>query len=161
MPQVRCWNLGLGVDVSFREVSHASGTTALLRQGSSAFYYVPLLSAAAVAKDGARVRHFRKRALASARRDGTSSARLCGDAGACASPDERAPAGNALDGAAEVEAEGGAVLRFQSVQRGKEKGETKSHARESGDSRTGETPERLAVEQLGILPRRSGRARGD
>src|SRR6267143_5326477 len=31
VPQVRCWNLGLGVDVSFRGVCHAGGTAALLR----------------------------------------------------------------------------------------------------------------------------------
>jgi hypothetical protein len=54
VPQVRFLNLGLGVDVSFRGVCHAGGTVALLRQGSSAFYYLQLLPAAAVAKDGAR-----------------------------------------------------------------------------------------------------------
>jgi len=53
-------------------------------------------------------------------------------------------------------------LRFQCVQRREDEGETELHACESGDSWTGETSERLAVEQLGVLlPRRSGRTGGD
>jgi hypothetical protein len=32
VPQVRFWNLGLGVDVSFRGVGDAAGAEALLRQ---------------------------------------------------------------------------------------------------------------------------------
>jgi putative transposase len=110
------------------------------------------------------------------------------------------PQGNAIDGAAEVEAACGtqtaetpkasergadaiaicgdrrtaasvlavAVLRFQCVQPRKEERKTELHARESGDSQTGEPSERLAVEQLGILPRsdrvrsdRRGRVRGE
>ena len=193
MPQVRCLNLGLVVDVSFRGVGYASGTEALLRQGSFAFHYVQLLSAAAAVEDGARAGRFRERAGESARRDGLSSPRLCGDAGARASLDERTAAGNALDGAAEVEAAcgtetaeapkasvrgadaiafcgdgrtvagvlAGAFLRFQCVQRRKEERKVELHAGESGDSRTGETSERLAMEQLEVLPRRSGGARGD
>ena len=158
-----------------------------------AFYYVQLLSAAAAVEDGARAGRFRERAGESARRDGLSSPRLCGDAGARASLDERTAAGNALDGAAEVEAAcgtetaeapkasvrgadaiafcgdgrtvagvlAGAFLRFQCVQRRKEERKVELHAGESGDSRTGETSERLAMEQLEVLPRRSGGARGD
>ena len=53
MPKVRCLNLGLGVDVSFRGIRHAGGTTALLRQRLLAFYYVQLQSTAAVVGDGA------------------------------------------------------------------------------------------------------------
>ncbi len=193
MPQVRCLNLGLGVDVSFRGVRDAGGIEALLWQGSLAFHHVQLLSAAAAVEDRARTGHFRERARESARRDGVPSAGLCGDAGACASLDERAAAGNALDGAAEAEATCGAetakapkagergadaiafcgdrrtagsvlasaVLRFQCVQPRKEEGKVELHTRESSDSRTGETSERLAVEQLGFLPWRSGGARGD
>ncbi len=69
-----------------------------------AFYYLQLLSAAAPVEDSERTGHFREGARESARRDGISASRLCGDAGACASLDERAAARNALDGAAEVEA---------------------------------------------------------
>ena len=193
MPQVRCGNLGPGADVSFRGISHADGTAALLRQRSFAFYYAQLLSAAAAVEDGARAGHFRERAGEIARRDGVSSPRLRGDAGACTSLDERAATGNAFDGAAEAEAAcsaetaeapkagvrgaaaiafrgdqrtaasvlAGAVLRFQRVQPRKEEGEVELHARESGDLRTGETSERLAMEQLEVLPRRSGGACGD
>ena len=108
MPQVRCWNLGLGVDVSFRGVGDAGGAEALLRQGGFAFYYVQLLSAAAAVEDGARTGHLRERVGKGARRDGVSSAGICGDAGACASLDGRAERGSAFDGAAEVEAARGA-----------------------------------------------------
>ena len=53
MPQVRCLNLGLEVDVSFRGIRHAGGNAALLRQRLLAFYYVQLQSTAAVVEDGA------------------------------------------------------------------------------------------------------------
>ncbi len=53
--QVRCLNLGLEVDVSFRGIRHAGGTAALLRQRLLAFYYVQLQSTAAVVEDGAIV----------------------------------------------------------------------------------------------------------
>ena len=192
-PRFVVLNLGLGVDVSLPGVCDAGGTEALLRQRSLAFYYVQLLSAAAAVEDGARAGHLRERVGEGAQRDGISSSWLCGDAGACASLDERAAAGNAVDGAAEAEATCGAetakapkagergadaiafcgdrrtagsvlasaVLRFQCVQPRKEEGKVELHTRESSDSRTGETSERLAVEQLGFLPWRSGGARGD
>jgi putative transposase len=50
---------------------------------------------------------------------------------------------------------------FNGYSEGKKKGKTQLHARESGDSRTGETSERLAVEQLGILSERRGWVGGD
>src|SRR2546426_3729030 len=108
VPQVRCLNLGLVVDVSFRGVGYASGTEALLRQGSFAFHCVQLLSAAAAVEDGTRTGHSRERIGESTGRDGVSSARLCGNAGARASLDERAATGNAVDGFAQVEAARGA-----------------------------------------------------
>ena len=40
----------------------------------------------------------------------------------------------------------GAVLRFQRLQQREEEGKVKLHECESGDSRTGETSERLGVE---------------
>jgi hypothetical protein len=67
-----------------------------------------LLSAAAAVEDGARAGPLRERIGEGARRNGVSSPGLCGDARTCASLDERAEAGNALDGAAEVEAACGA-----------------------------------------------------
>jgi hypothetical protein len=190
VPQVRSLNLGLWFDLSFRGVSYAGRTEALLRQRRFAFYYVQLLSAAAAVKDRPRTGHFGERTREGARRDGISSAGLCGDAGTCTPADERAAAGNALDGAAQVEAACGAetaqtskggvlgadatavcgdqrtaasvlagtILRFQCVQSRKEEGKVELHARESGDSRTGETSKRLAMEQLGVLPRRIGGA---
>src|SRR5438309_1019150 len=88
---------GSWVDVSFGGVRHAGGIAALLRQGSLAFYYLQLLSAAAAAEDRARTGHLPERTRESARRDGISASRLCGDAGTCASLDERAATGNALD----------------------------------------------------------------
>ena len=108
MPQVRCGNLGPGADVSFRGISHADGTAALLRQRSFAFYYAQLISAAAAVEDGTRTGHSRERIGESTGRDGVSSARLCGNAGARASLDERAATGNAVDGFAQVEAARGA-----------------------------------------------------
>jgi len=193
VPQVRCGNLGLGADVSCGGVCHASGTEAVLRQRPFAFYNLQLLSAAATIEDGARSGYFRERAWESARRDGVSSARICGDAGTCTPLDERAAAGNALDSAAQVEAArgaetaeaakavvrgadaiafcgdgrtaagilAGAVLRFQCVQPREEERKTELYARESGDSRTGEASERLAVEQLGVLLPGSGGAHSD
>jgi len=50
--------------------------------------------------------------------------------------------------------------RFQSVQSRKEAGKVELHTRESSDSRTGETSERLAVEQLDVLRWTIGGARG-
>ena len=99
---------GSWVDVSFCEVRYAGGTEALLRQRRSAFYYVQLLSAAAVVEDGACARPLRGRVGENARRNEVSSTRLCGDAGARAFIDERAHAWNAFHRAAETEATRGA-----------------------------------------------------
>jgi hypothetical protein len=101
-------NLGLGVDVSFGGVDDAGGIEALLRQRSSAFHNVQLLSAAAAVEVGTGTGLLRERVGEGTRGDGVSSAGLCGDAGARASLDERAEAGNALDGAAKVEVSRGA-----------------------------------------------------
>src|SRR2546427_6286227 len=93
VPQVRCLNLGLVVDVSFRGVGYAGGTEALLRQRSFAFYYVQLLSAAAAVEDGARRGGFREIAGANARRARLSSPRVCGGVGARSAPYEPNSAG--------------------------------------------------------------------
>ncbi len=108
VPQVRFLNLGLGVDVAVRGVGDASGAQALLWQGRFAFCYVQLLSVAAAVGDRARAGYFRERAGESARRDEISFDWLCGDAGACAPVNERAEAGDAVDGAAKIEAASGA-----------------------------------------------------
>src|SRR5579863_1110358 len=89
---------------SFRGTCDAVWTEALLWQGRSALYYVQLLSAIAAAEDGAGAGHLCERVGAGARGDGVSSPGLCGDAGACASSNERAQAGNALERAAKTEA---------------------------------------------------------
>ena len=89
-------------------VGDAGWTETLLWQRQSAFYCVQFLSAAAAAEDSARTGRFRERIGKSARGDGVSATRICGNAGACTSLDERAEAGNAVDGAAEVEAACGA-----------------------------------------------------
>jgi hypothetical protein len=98
---VGTWVLGL----TFLSVGyvHASGVAALLRQRSFAFRNLQLLPATAAVEDGALSGHFCERGGKSARRNGISPARLCGDAEACASVDERTT-GNALGSAAQVEA---------------------------------------------------------
>lgn len=101
---------GSWVGRCFCGVCDARRTEALLRERRSAFHYVQLLSAAAAVEERARAGHFRERVGESARRDGFSIDRLCGDAGACASVNERAEAGDAVDGATEIEAAGGAEI---------------------------------------------------
>jgi REP element-mobilizing transposase RayT len=54
-------NLGLGVDVSFGGVDDAGGIEALLRQRSSAFHNVQLLSAAAAVEVGTGTGRLRER----------------------------------------------------------------------------------------------------
>ena len=104
------WYLGLGVAVSFSGVSDAGGTQTPLWKGASSFYYFQLLPAAAAFEDRARAGRLCKRTLEDSRRNGISSERVCGDAGACASADQRAEAGDAFDGASETETARGAKV---------------------------------------------------
>src|SRR5260370_27788981 len=75
----------------------------LLRQRRSELYYFQLLPAIAASENDAGAKPLRERTGTSARCDGISSDRLCGDARACAFADQRAAGGHSLDGAAQIE----------------------------------------------------------
>ena len=91
-----------------RGVGDAEGIATLLRARASPFHYLQLLPAIAAAEERAGTRRLRRRTCESSRGNGFSTGRICGDAGACASIDERAATRDTFDGVAETQAARGA-----------------------------------------------------
>ncbi len=103
------WRFELGFWTVFSRVrvegADAKGIEAALRQRRSAFCDVQLLSEIAAAGVGAIARCVRKGTCSGTRRVQVPADRICGDAKSRTSVDERAEERDAVDGAADVEAE--------------------------------------------------------